>query len=159
MEKLHFSIKISAPQQKVWETMLNDATYRQWTAVFNPEGGSYYEGDWSEGSTMRFLGPDENGNIRGMFSRVKESRPYDFICIQNLGEIIGNEERIWPVAETPGQEALESYTFNKSDDGTEVVIDMVWQESDKTKGFKEMFEGLWPKALEKLKQLAEASAD
>ena len=44
MEKLHFSISIKAPKEKVWDTMLNDVTYRQWTSVFNPPG-SYYEGD------------------------------------------------------------------------------------------------------------------
>ncbi|MCU1549275.1 MAG: hypothetical protein JWO29_2226, partial [Arthrobacter sp.] len=31
MEKLSYSVKINAPVQDVWATMLNDATYREWT--------------------------------------------------------------------------------------------------------------------------------
>lgn len=53
MKKLHFSIQIKAPKEKVWQTMLDDPTYRQWTRVFMP--GSYFEGAWEEGSKIRFV--------------------------------------------------------------------------------------------------------
>ena len=52
-EKLKYSIAINAPKEKVWHTMLDDKTYRERTAEFNP--GSYYEGDWKQGSEIRFL--------------------------------------------------------------------------------------------------------
>lgn len=39
MNKLHFEVHINAPKEKVWNMMLEDATYRQWTEVFMP--GSY----------------------------------------------------------------------------------------------------------------------
>lgn len=52
-EKLKYSITINAPKEKVWHTMLDDKTYREWTTEFNP--GSYYEGDRKEGSEIRFL--------------------------------------------------------------------------------------------------------
>ena len=151
MEKLHFSIVIDAPRQKVWDTMLNDATYRQWTEVFNPSG-SYYEGDWTTGSSIRFLGPEKDGNVSGMVSRIKESRPYDYISIQHLGEIIKGEEKLWPAKE--GSEALESYTFKESGAGTEVLIDL-----DTPVEYKDMFEEMWPQALEKLKTLAEEGSE
>jgi uncharacterized protein YndB with AHSA1/START domain len=47
-QKLHFATTINAPKEKVWDTMLQDATFRQWTALFNPNGSSWYEGDWIE---------------------------------------------------------------------------------------------------------------
>ncbi len=50
----HFSVSINAPVSKVRDTMLNDETYRQWTAAFNP-AGSRYEGSRSQGSKMLFL--------------------------------------------------------------------------------------------------------
>ena len=50
MDKLHFAIDVNAPKHKVWDTMLEDSTYRQWTRPFN-QNGSWYEGDWSAGST------------------------------------------------------------------------------------------------------------
>ena len=40
---MHFSIGIAALRETVWEILLDDATYRQWTAVFAE--GSYAEGD------------------------------------------------------------------------------------------------------------------
>lgn len=147
MENNHYSITIGAPKQKVWETMLNDATYREWTAVFNPSGGSYYEGDWSQGSDIRFLGADEGGTVSGMISKIKESRPYEFVSIQHIGEIIKGEEKIYP-----GQsQGFENYTFNEVEGGTEVVVELI----DLPYEYKEMFDDMWPKALEKLKELAE----
>ena len=42
--------------------MLADDTYREWTSAFHP--GSYYKGDWSEGSKILFLGPGDDGEVR-----------------------------------------------------------------------------------------------
>jgi uncharacterized protein YndB with AHSA1/START domain len=147
MEKLHFSVIINAPKQKVWETMLNDATYRQWTDIFNPSSGSYYEGEWKTGSDMNFYGPNEDGTVSGMYAKIKEARPYDFVSIQHLGEVINGVRKPWPDS---GTEAFENYTLNETDGGTELLIDL-----DTNEEFKSMFEDLWPKALQKLKELAE----
>ena len=54
---------INAPRKKVWATMLEDTTYREWTKPFNET--SYYEGDWSEGSKILFLGTDKDGKVNG----------------------------------------------------------------------------------------------
>lgn len=40
-QKLHFTITINAPKEKVWDTMLQDTTFREWTAPFNPNGSSW----------------------------------------------------------------------------------------------------------------------
>ena len=53
METLQFSILIYADRQKVWLTMLDDKTYREWPKAF--DAGSYFEGRWEQGSEMRFL--------------------------------------------------------------------------------------------------------
>jgi hypothetical protein len=56
MEKLNFSINISAPKDKVWQTLWDDASYREWTSAFAE--GSYAETDnWKEGSEVKFLDP------------------------------------------------------------------------------------------------------
>jgi uncharacterized protein YndB with AHSA1/START domain len=143
MEKMHFSIIINAPKEKVWDTMLDDETYRQWTEVFMP--GSHYVGDWSEESKMLFLAPDENGKMSGMVSKIKENRPYEYVSIENIGEVDNGKEEI---KEWAG--ALENYTFNEIDGKTEVLVDV-----DTNDEFKEMFQDIWPKALQKLKELAE----
>lgn len=149
MQKIHASIFIQAPKEKVWNTMLSDATYREWTAAFNQ--GSYYKGDWSEGSKILFIGPNPDGNGEGgMVSRIHENRTYEYISIQHLGfyangieDTTSEEAKKW----TP---AFENYTFTESGGMTEVSIEL-----DTPDDYKGMFEEMWPKALRILKELCE----
>lgn len=148
MQKLHFSITINAPVQKVWQTMLEDTTYRAWTAEFHP--GSYYVGDWSVGSKMLFLGPNETGGTGGMVARIEANRQYEFISIEHLGFIENGKEDITSDTVKSFQGAHENYSFKQAGATTKVLVDI-----DSNDEFKEMFEGVWPKALKKLKALAE----
>ena len=70
MENLHFSIVIGVPKEKVWEIMLGEETYPLWSDVFMP--GSHFEGDWSEGSKIFFLAPDESGKMSGTVFQIKK---------------------------------------------------------------------------------------
>lgn len=150
MEKLTFTTIINAPKEKVWHTMLDDVTYRQWTKAFNE--GSRYEGVWETGSEMKFIGCDENGKESGgMYSRIAEARPYEFVSIEHLG-MISETGEIDTTSEavkkwTP---AFENYTFNDVDGGTEVLVEI-----DISDEWKDMFNDMWPKALVKLKEIAE----
>jgi len=91
MQKIHFSIIINAPREKVWETMLGEATYPQWTNSFSP--GSYFKGSWDEGSKILFLGQNPDGTGEGgMVSRIKESRLHEFVSIEHLGTISNGVE-------------------------------------------------------------------
>ena len=153
MQKLtmHFGITINAPKARVWDTMLQDATYRQWTTAFNPGGSSWYEGDWTPGSTMRFLGSGANGALGGMVSRIKEARPCDFLSIEHLGVVQEGKEDTTSDLAMQFASALENYTFVDKDGATEVLVDM-----DTAEEHRPMFEETWPNALRLLKQLAEA---
>ena len=148
METLHFSITIGATKEKVWNTMLGEDSYREWTSAFIP--GSHYVGDWNEGSKILFLGPGEAGEIGGMVSRIKENRPYEFISIEHLGFVQDGKEDTSSEEAKSWAGALENYTFKETDGSTEVLVDM-----DTTEAFKEMFLDGWTKALQKLKELAE----
>lgn len=149
MEKLHASIFINAPREKVWNTMLDDATYREWTAPFNP-GGSYYQGSWEEGSKIIFLGPGEDGKEMGMVSRIAENRPHEFLSIEHLGIVKDGVEDTTSEEATKWSPAFENYTFTEQDGGTLVTIDQ-----DIEGEYKAMFDEMWPKALQKLKEIAE----
>lgn len=148
MEHLHYSTHINAPQRKVWDTMLGEATYKQWSSVFNPDPSaeSYVEGDWNEGSDIRFLGKDKDGTVSGMIGKIQESRPGEFVSIKYSGELLQGKETIYG----PDELYFENYTFKEKDGGTEVVVDI-----DAKDEYKDMFNDMWPKALEKLKELAE----
>ncbi len=124
--------------------MINDETYRQWTDVFSPGDGSSYEGEWITGHEISFLGIEKDGKRSGMYAKVKEARPYDFISIQHLGEVSSGVKKPWTV------NAFEEYTFQERPDGTILSISV-----DVDEKWKQMFEETWPIALEKLKQLSE----
>lgn len=150
MAKLHYSIDIKAPKEKVWDSMLEDKTYREWTSIFNP-GGSYYEGNWDEGSKILFLGPDEkSGKIGGMVSKIAVNKPYEYISIEHLGEIVDGAEDTTSDRVKDWAGAHENYTFSEKDGVTTVKVDL-----DSNEEMKKMFEEMWPKALDKLKEITE----
>lgn len=148
MDTLHFSVTINSPKEKVWDTMLGEDTYRQWTEVFAT--GSHYEGDWDKGSKILFLAPDDSGKMGGMVSRIKENRPYEYISIKHLGVVQDGKEDTSSEAIEGWAGALENYTFNENNGSTEVLVEM-----DTVEEYKQMFLDTWPKALQKLKELAE----
>ncbi len=145
MADLKFHLTTNAPREKVWHAMLDDASYRKWTNAFFP--GSYYEGDWSAGSTMRFLGPSEKEGEKdgGMYATVEENRPQEFISLRHRGEIQNGIETPW---ESNG---FENYTFEEKEGGTLVTVDLLNLPDE----YVPMFDESWPKALETLKEVAE----
>ena len=148
MEKLNFSVVIDAPKEKVWNTMLDDETYRIWTEAFCK--GSHYVGDWNEGSRILFLAPGENGEMSGMVSRIRESRPHEYVSIEHIGCIQDGKENTSSEEVKNWAGALENYTLRDLGGRTEVLVEM-----DTNDEYREMFEDTWPKALNKLKETAE----
>lgn len=150
MQTLHFSIEISAPKEKVWETMLNDQTYRQWTEVFSKE--SHYVGDWKAGSKILFLAPNKEGKMEGLISRIAENRPHDYISIEHLGEVKDGVEDVSSDEAQAWSGAHENYTFKSKGSGTKLIVDVDIVDNDET--MQQMLD-TWPRALQKLKTLAE----
>lgn len=144
--KMTFSIDINAPKQRVWDTMLGVKTYRQWTSAFSPS--SYFEGDWNEGSRIRFLGKDESGNLCGMSSRIVANRKFEFIGIEHLSGIDNGVESA--SGESAWAGAREDYHFSEANGVTTVRI-----EQDMVPEYQAMFQEMWPNALAQLKALAE----
>ena len=149
MQKLQYKIDISAPREKVWNTVLEDKTYRIWTEPFM--AGSYFKGDWNKGSKILFLAPGENGDM-GMVSRIKENRKYENVSIEHLGVVNNGKEDTSSDEAKKWSGALENYTFKEKNGKTELLVDLYGDIPDE---FNEMFEGMWPKALQKLKELSE----
>src|SRR5690625_2679372 len=144
MKTLHFSKTINESADKVWNTMLEDETYRQWTAAFNE--GSHFEGSWEEGEKIMFLGPDGNG----MVSTIAENRPHEFISIKHIGVIQDGVEDTESEEARKWAPAYEKYFFTEKDGKTTVSVDM-----DIEGEYEEAFNEMWPNALQDLKKLAE----
>lgn len=153
MRKLHFETFINASKEKVWESIITDATYRDWTAPFSSGSNSsvsYFEGSWEKGSKMRFLSKNENGELGGMLAEIAENRPYEFISIKHVGMIMNGVEDTESEEVKKWIPAFENYTLSETDGKTKMEVDL-----DTNEEYAEMFEEMWPKALEKLKEVAE----
>lgn len=151
MKTVQYSREINAPAEKVYITMLgldDKSTYEKWTSAFNPV--STYEGSWDKGSKIIFSGEDELGNTGGMIAEIVENDPTRYVSIRHYGIIDGEQE----ITEGPQVEkwagALENYTFTEKEGVTTLQIDI-----DIAEDYIDHFNDLWPKALDKLKDLAE----
>lgn len=146
MQKLHFSTVINAPKEKVWNTMLNQDSFRKWSEPFGT--GTHYVGDLKKGGKILFFADSAGEN--GMVSRVEESRPFEYVSIEHLGYINGGKEDTTSEEAKKWAGAHEKYSLKQSNGKTKVSVD-----TDIIDENKDMFQDIWPKALQKLKELAE----
>lgn len=144
---MEFTQTINAPKEKVWHTMLDHPTYEQWTVAFSE--GSTFDGSWDEGSDITF----GDGSGSGIYSRVAESTPYERVSVEHLGELKDGK----PSSEdVPWKGARETYTFSETDDG-QTIVHVELTGMNMPAEMEEMFAEMWPKALDLLKELAEAT--
>lgn len=152
MIKLQFTVTIHAPAHLVHETMLglkDKATYEAWTATFNPT--STYEGTWAQGSKMYFLGVDENGKKGGMISKIVENQPAKFVSILHYGMLDGDNEITTGEQVEKWTGGHENYTFEENNGITTLTVHI-----DTLEDYLDYFNGTYPTALEKLKNLIES---
>lgn len=146
MRDLKFSIDIAAPVSRVWVCMFDATAYRDWTSAFAE--GSYYEGVWATGQCIRFLDPKGFG----MEAVVDECLPYERLSLRLVGEI--REGRSVADSRLFKKPAHERYAFKATPgDSTHLVIHLQsWDD-----GFTDFLDDRWPKALQRLKALAEST--
>lgn len=143
MEKIEFKTSINATAEKVWNVLFGVKTYPQWTAVFAE--GSQVETNWQKGSKALF----HDGTGNGMVALIRENIPNQYMSVKHIGEIKDGKEELhnWG-------ESLENYTLDEKDGKTELLIDM-----DITEKWLDYFQKVWPKALDKVKEIAEKQHD
>lgn len=145
MKTLEFNIDINASKEKVWNTMLQLDTYEQWTNVSWP--GSSYEGEWKQGTAIRFGSPGHGGT----YAELEELKPYEHIHAVHTAVINpdGSLDRDSEMAKG-WVGTTESYTFTEKNGKTELHVHMKVNPD-----WESMFNEGWPPALEKLKELSE----
>lgn len=144
MKKLEFDITINAAPEKVWNVIIGKETYPEWTAIFCE--GSAVETDWKKGSKALFL----DGNGSGMVAEIEESIPYEFLSIRHMGEIVNGVEDTMSDKVKEWAGAHENYTLKQVNGQT------VWKtEIDVTPDFIDYMSDAWPKAQQKVKEMAE----
>jgi uncharacterized protein YndB with AHSA1/START domain len=141
LTQLHYSVDIAAPREKVWRVLWDDASFRDWSSVFAE--GSYAVSDWKEGSTVQFIDPGSNS---GMSAVIERQRPNEFISFRHEAEI--KDGKVQPPADWSG--VHENYTLTSRNGGTTLKVDL-----DAADEHRKMFEDTFPKALQRVKELAE----
>ena len=142
MKEMQFTIEISASRQKVWDTLWQDETFRQWAGLIDP--GTYMVGELVEGKEVQFVSA-ENGY--GVTSLVEKLTHGEFLLLrhqadtQQFGE--SGRDKEW----TGG---TESYMLTEQDGVTTLIAAF-----DVPSEMEDYFADAYPKALACVKELAE----
>lgn len=142
---MKFSVEIQATKEVVWNTLWQDKTFREWAGLIDP--GTYMVGELKQGSEVQFISA-ENGY--GVTSLVEHITPNEFLLLRHEADTkdTGKQER---AKEWTG--GTESYTLTQNSDTTTLTVAF-----DVPAEMEDYFNDAYPKALQKLKELAEGSS-
>ena len=142
MKKLQFSIEINASKESVWATLWEDASFRVWANLIDE--GTYMRGEMKEGNEIQFL---SSLNGYGVTSLIEKLDLNAFVLFRHSADTkeIGQQER---KKEWTG--GTESYSLTEKNRITTLTVNAEVPEE-----LEEMFNISLPRALERIKTLAE----
>lgn len=141
MKELQFSIEIHTTKEKVWDVLWRDETFRQWADIIDP--GTYMVGELQESAEVQFL----SGNGYGVTSFVEKVSPNEFLRLLHQADTQDNGER---EREKEWSGGAESYALVEKDGVT--TLTATFDVPPTQEGY---FAATYPKALKKIKELAE----
>lgn len=142
MKEQHYSIDISATKEKVWITLWDDKTFRQWANIIDP--GTYMVGDLKEGNEVQYISA-ENGY--GVTSLVEKLVPGEFVLLRHSADTQDAGTRDRKKEWTGG---AETYSLTEKDGITTLTTIF-----DVPAELEAYFADAFPRALECVKVLAE----
>ncbi len=142
MKDMRFSIGIKASRERVWATLWEDRTFRDWANLIDE--GTYLEGVLEEGKEIQFLS-SENGY--GVTSLVERLEPNAFVLFRHSAD---TQEAGQELREKEWTGGTESYSLAERNGVTTLVV-----AADIPDGMEEIFAIRLPAALERVKALAE----
>ncbi|MFA6908466.1 MAG: hypothetical protein WC289_01115 [Patescibacteria group bacterium] len=144
MQKQQFSIKIKASREKVWNTLWDDKTMRDWGNIIDE--GLYMTGEMKEGNEVQFISSVSGYGVTSLVEKLVQNEFVLFRQMADTQDSGGQEqEKEW----TGGEE---SYSLSENDHVTTLTVEI-----DVPPGQEETFKIRFPKALERVKFLAEKS--
>lgn len=144
MKRKEYKAVISAPREKVWEILWGKETYPQWTSAFHE--GSNAETDWEKGSKVYFT----DGSGSGMVAFIDDKIPNEYMSFRHVGQLVDGKEDLESEKVKEWAGSTENYRLKEANGKTELVVDLEISED-----WEQHFNEAWPKALDKLKDLAE----
>ncbi|WP_106449259.1 hypothetical protein [Trichococcus alkaliphilus] len=142
MKNIQFSIEINAAKERVWATLWDDATFRDWASIIDE--GTYMKGIMKEGNEIQFL---SSINGYGVTSLVAKFNSNEYVLFRHSMDTKENgrheREKEW----TGG---TESYSLSEKNGVTTLIV-----KTDVPEEQEETFSIRIPEALERIKTLAE----
>ncbi|KGK88333.1 hypothetical protein DP73_12615 [Desulfosporosinus sp. HMP52] len=142
MKEIQFSIKINTPKEKVWTTLWEDITFRDWANTIDE--GTYMKGVMKEGNEIQFI---SSVGGYGVTSLIVKLNPNEFVLFRHSADTkeSGQLER-----EKEWTGGTESYSLTEKNGVTTLVV-----KTDVPQEQEETFNIRFPRALERIKALAE----
>jgi uncharacterized protein YndB with AHSA1/START domain len=142
MNEMQFSIEIEATRERVWETLWQDATFREWASIIDPE--THLVGELKQGGEVQFLSA---ANGYGVTSLVEELVPGEFLLLRHRADTQDAGQRDRDAQWTGG---AERYWLAEKEGATTLTVAFGVPPE-----LEEYFAATYPKALERVKVLAE----
>lgn len=142
MKEIQFSIEINASKERVWATLWEDKTFRDWANMIDE--GTYLKGEMQEGNEIQFL---SSINGYGVTSLIEKLNPNEFVLFRHSADTkeSGQQER-----EKEWTGGTESYSLTEKNGITALIV-----KTDVPQELEEIFNIRLPRALERIKALAE----
>jgi len=144
MKEMQFVVEIKATKEKVWNTLWEDTTFREWAGIIDP--GTYMVGDLKEGNEVQYISA-ENGY--GVTSLVEKLVVNEFLLLSHRADTQDTGKQLREEEWTGGKE---SYSLAEEDGITTLTVSF-----DVPPELEEYFNENYPKALERVKTLAESN--
>ena len=142
MKKQHFSIKIKAPKEKVWQTLWEDKTLRDWGNIIDE--GLYMVGEMAEGNEVQFISSVSGFGVTGVIEKLI---PHEYVAFKQIADTMDSGEQEREKEWTGGTESYELIEKNN-------IINLIVK-IDVPPEQEETFRVRFPKALKRVKILAE----
>lgn len=142
MKKMQFTIEIEATHEHVWKTLWNDITFRDWSSIIDE--GTFMLGTMKEGSEVQFI---SSINGYGVTSTIEKMIHSQYVLFRHQADTKEKGQDTREMEWTGGQE---SYSLEVVDNITRLTVNM-----DVPIHQEETFANLVPRALERVKELAE----
>ncbi|MDD3307834.1 MAG: hypothetical protein PHO29_12165 [Acetobacterium sp.] len=142
MKKIQFSIEINTAKERVWETLWEDITFRDWANIIDE--GTYMKGAMKEGNEIEFI---SSVSGYGVTDLIEKLNPNEFVLFRHSADTkkSGQQER-----EKEWTGGTESYSLAEKNGVTTLIV-----KTDVPKEQEETFKIRFPRALERIKTLAE----
>ncbi len=142
MKEMECSIKINVTKENVWDTLWQDKTFQQWASII--DSGTYIVRDLKEGNEIQFISSSSGYGVTSLVERLIEG---EFLLLRHSADTQEDGKRECEKEWTGGEE---SYSLKEKDGATTLTVAF-----DVPSELEEEFTVKYPKALERIKVLAE----